>query len=362
VRDDVDVLLRGLPGNVTTEMDLAVGDLTDLLRPHPELAVLLETRPWAEARAALDATPGGRELSIALEGFLLRYGNRCASEIDISRPRWRDDPSLLLRVMSGGLSAREAGAHRRHHQAQVDAAEAAAARLVAAAGRGVWGPLRRAWVRRLIRVARVGMGLREHPKFAIVQVLGLVRAEVVAAGELLAQRGQLGAAAEVWHLGFEELAAALDDPSVQLDERVATRASELESDRGRRPPIVITSEGEVPSPDGERADLPPGALQGTAASAGVVEGIARVVTDPAREVLQAGEILVAPFTDPGWTPLFVHAAGVVTEVGGMMTHGAVVAREYGIPAVVSVVSAVERIKTGQRIRVDGTRGFVQILE
>jgi len=124
---------------------------------------------------------------------------------------------------------------------------------------------------------------------------------------------------------------------------------------------VISSDGEVPALADGRQDLPAGALPGTPASAGVVEGPARVITDPTREVLLAGEILVAPFTDPGWTPLFIHAAGVVTEVGGMMTHGAVVAREYGIPAVVSVASAVERIRTGQRIRVDGTRGFVQIL-
>jgi phosphoenolpyruvate synthase/pyruvate phosphate dikinase len=124
----------------------------------------------------------------------------------------------------------------------------------------------------------------------------------------------------------------------------------------------MSSEGEIATPDAGRADLPPNALPGTGASAGVVEGMARVVRDPAREMLHAGEILVAPFTDPGWTPLFVHAAGLVTEVGGMMTHGAVVAREYGIPPVVSVASAVDRIKTGQRIRVDGTRGFVQILD
>jgi phosphohistidine swiveling domain-containing protein len=263
--------------------------------------------------------------------------------------------------MTGGLSAADAGAHRRNHQAQVDAGEAAAARLVAAAGHGFWGPLRRRWVRRLVRVARSGMGLREHPKFIVVQTLGILRAEVLAAGEILALRGQLANAGDVWHLGFDELAAALDDATIELRDRVATRATELRDDQGRRPPIAMSSEGEIPTFGTERADLPADALPGTAASAGVVEGIARVVTDPGRETLRAGEILVAPFTDPGWTPLFVHAVGVVTEVGGMMTHGAVVAREYGIPAVVSVTSAVERIKTGQRIRVDGTRGFVQIL-
>jgi phosphohistidine swiveling domain-containing protein len=362
VRGDVEVLVRGLPGNVTTQMDLAAGDLTEVLRPHPDLATMLRTHAWREARELLPKVDGGSELSVALERFLARYGNRGASEIDLSRPRWHDDPSLLLRVMMGGLSAEAAGGHRRQHQAQVAAGEASAARLVAAAADGFWGPLRKRWVHRLVRVARIGMGLREHPKFVLVQVLGIVRAEALAAGKSLVQRGQLADAQDVWHLGFDELAAALDDPTVELRERVAARTAELRRDQARKPPIAISSEGEIPTVGGERADLPPGALAGTAASAGVVEGIARVVTDPGREILQAGEILVAPFTDPGWTPLFVHAAGLVTEVGGMMTHGAVVAREYGIPAVVSVALAVERIKTGQRIRVNGTRGFVQILE
>jgi pyruvate,water dikinase len=196
----------------------------------------------------------------------------------------------------------------------------------------------------------------------LLQTLGIVRAQALGAGEELARRGQLAAAEDVWHLGFDEIAAALDDANLDLRERVAARAADLRHDQARKPPLVISSDGEVPAPGADRTDLPADALPGTPASAGVVEGVAHVVTDPNREVLRAGEILVAPFTDPGWTPLFIHAVGVVTEVGGMMTHGAVVAREYGIPAVVSVASAVERIKTGQRIRVDGTRGFVQILK
>jgi rifampicin phosphotransferase len=362
VRDEVGLLSRGLPGNVTTEMDLAVGDLTDLARPYPELATLLRTVPWEDARQRLDDVAGGHEFLGAMQHFLSRYGKRGAREIDVSRPRWEDDPSLLLKVITGGLFSGNPGAHRRQHQAQVAAGESAAARLVAAAGRGRSGALRRRAVARLVRVARLGMGLREHPKFIIVQLLGVVRAEFLAAGEILAERRQLANPRDVWHLGFGEVATALDNPALDLREQVATRAAELRRDQLQKPPIVMSSEGEIPTVGAERSDLPEGALPGTAASSGVVEGLARVVMDPESDVLRAGEILVAPFTDPGWTPLFVHAVGLVTEVGGMMTHGAVVAREYGIPAVVSVASAIDRIKTGQRIRVDGTRGFVQILE
>src|SRR5262249_3632243 len=131
--------------------------------------------------------------------------------------------------------------------------------------------------------------------------------------------------------------------------------------RHLNPPLIMTSEGEVPRPPPPK-DLPPGALAGLGASAGVVEGVARVILDPSAEVLRAGEILVAPYTDPGWTPLFVHAAGLVCDVGGMMTHGSVVAREYGIPAVVGVGDGTRRIRSGQRLRVDGSRGIVEVLE
>src|SRR5207253_276438 len=149
--------------------------------------------------------------------------------------------------------------------------------------------------------------------------------------------------------------------TMDLRERVSTRAAEFARDRARKPPVAISSDGETPAVAHALADLPEGALPGTAASGGVAEGLARVVTDPDREVLRAGEILVAPFTDPGWTPLFVHAAAVVTEVGGLMTHGAVVAREYGIPAVVSVAGATEAIEDGALIRVNGTEGYIEIL-
>ncbi|HEY8378898.1 MAG TPA: PEP-utilizing enzyme, partial [Nannocystis sp.] len=143
--------------------------------------------------------------------------------------------------------------------------------------------------------------------------------------------------------------------------RVAERRQAHERDRHLTPPLIITSEGEIPQKPVPK-DLPEGALAGLGASAGVACGLARVVLDPAREVLHAGEILVAPYTDPGWTPLFVHAAGLVCDVGGMMTHGSVIAREYGIPAVVGVGDGTKRLRTGQRLRVDGSRGIVEVLE
>jgi pyruvate,water dikinase len=196
----------------------------------------------------------------------------------------------------------------------------------------------------------------------MVRMLAPVRDAVEQAGGLLVDRGALDAADDAFLFRFDELIAALDEPApTGLRDRVRERREVLHRDAARRPPFLMTSDGEIPTLP-VRTDLPPGALAGTAASAGVVEGVARVILDPATEVLQDGEILVAPHTDPGWTPLFIHAAGLVTEVGGLITHGSVVAREYGIPAVVSVAQATSRIRTGQRIRVDGSRGIVEILE
>lgn len=126
-------------------------------------------------------------------------------------------------------------------------------------------------------------------------------------------------------------------------------------------PRVVTSDGEIPTVSHNRDDLPAGALAGAPVSAGVIEGVAKVVLDPAIEQVLPGEILVAPFTDPGWTPLFINAAGLVLEVGGLMTHGSVIAREYGIPAVVGVLDATKLIQTGQRLRVSGDAGYVEIL-
>jgi pyruvate,water dikinase len=124
---------------------------------------------------------------------------------------------------------------------------------------------------------------------------------------------------------------------------------------------VLTSDGEMIHGTHHR-DAPPGALVGLAVSAGTVEGRARVILDIAHADVEPGDILVTAFTDPSWTPLFVAVRGLVTEIGGLMTHGAVIAREYGLPAVVSVEQATTRIRDGQRIRVDGTNGLVEILD
>ncbi len=346
-------VLRALPFNVTTEMDLTLTDLADQVRTHPALAATLRHDGLAAAEERPEAVPFLR----GFRRFIERYGMRGAGEIDLSRPRWRDDPGMLLAVVLGSISGGEAGDHRRRHAAMAAAADATIERLVSES------PWRRRWiVRRLLRVMRAGLGLREHPKYMLVQVLDRARRVAQAAGRDLADAGALDRADDVWFLTWDELVMAMATKGRSAPrEIVESRRAAFALDRKRQPPLVLASDGEIPSVS-VRGDVPAGAIGGTGASAGVVEGRARVVLDPATEVLHAGEILIAPFTDPGWTPLFTHAAGLVTEIGGLMTHGSVIARELGIPAVVGAAGATTRLHSGDRVRVNGDQGFVEVIE
>jgi pyruvate,water dikinase len=358
---EVEAVGRGLTGNVTAEMDLAVGDLADLVRRLPGVAEHLRNQDVEGALAHAKELADGAEFVAAWERFMARYGMRGPSEIDFSRPGWSEAPASLIQVILANLQHEQPGAHRAKHAQLAQAGEAAGAHLAEAARRGPFGRVRAAIVRRLVRVERNLMATREHPKYLLIRLRGLVRPILLDLGVKLAQQGRIGAAEDIWFLTLPELIAALEHPDEELCSRMAERTAEFARFWHITAPRVITSDGEIPSAHHSTDDLPAGALAGIPVSAGIVEGTARVLLDPQREQLYPGEILVAPFTDPGWTPLFINAAGLVMEVGGLMTHGSVVAREYGIPAVVSVLDATRKIKSGQRIRVHGNEGYVEIL-
>lgn len=363
--DDLTAVQRGVTGNVTTEMDLRVGDLADIARQSPELtAYLLSATADAPhlLAASIAALPGGPEFLQAWHSFLQDYRMRGPGEIDITRPRWNDDPRSLLQVIAGNLQSGTMGGHRQHQRQLVAAGTAAGERLVQAANHGLLGPLRSRIVRRLVRVVRGYVPAREHPKFMIIRLFGQVRAVILETAAALVADNRLDCLEDIWYLALPEVIDALEHPAEALRPRIQQRRAAMARYGQMRPPRVITSDGEIPTVHYAKEDIPAGALPGNPVSAGVVEGIARVILDPTRETLNKGEILVAPFTDPGWTPLFINAAALVMEVGGMMTHGSVVAREYGIPAVVGVLDATTLLQTGQRIRVDGDKGYVELLD
>lgn len=361
---DPRALLRGLEGNITTEMDLALADLADLARDVSSLAAALRSEDARAPLEALRGDPACAPFFRAWDAFLARFGHRSAGEIDPMVPRWREDPRIPLRSVAGALD-RPRGALREQHASLARQALALRDELVSSARGKPLGALLAPLVAALIDRTRTFQGVREHHKFAMVITIDRLRSAVLEAGALLARGGALASSEDVWLLEIGEIRDAVRameagrTPSLRalVEERRASR----ERHAAATPPAVITGEGEVLSFVDERR-APPGSLVGTAASGGIYEGTARVVHDPATEQLGAGEVLVARFTDPGWTPLFGHAGALVMEVGGQMTHGSVIAREIGIPAVVAVEGATARLRSGDRVRVDGERGWVTVLE
>ncbi len=351
---DLQAVLRGLPHNVTTEMDLELWQLATAIRADEESRTAVSTTP---ARDLAQLFHDGLLPSVAqtgLAGFLAKWGHRAVAEIDLGLPRWSDDPTHLLGVLANYLRLDDPKLAPDVQFARGAAeAEAAIDRLARKAGR-VRGRL----VRFALGRARLLAGLREMPKYHLVVAFGHVRRQVGLVGAELAADGVLDAADDVYFLDFADMRAALGGKDFRAV--VADRRESYDREtRRRRVPRVVLSDGTEPEAVAARdAPAGPGALIGTPASAGAVTGVARVVLDPIGAHLEPGEILVAPSTDPGWTPLFLTAGGLVMEMGGANSHGAVVAREYGIPAVVGVPDAVSRITTGQLITVDGALGTV----
>ncbi|MBB4914733.1 PEP/pyruvate-binding domain-containing protein [Streptosporangium saharense] len=350
---ELTTVLRGLPYNVTTEMDLALWALADRIRADADASALLLATPAAElARRFHDGSLPGT-VQRGLREFLAVYGVRAVAEIDLGVARWSEDPTHVIGVLTNYLRLDD---RSQAPDAVFARGAAEATRMIRTLAARAGGP-RGALVRFALGRARALAGLRELPKFVAVTVLAAMRAELRIVGADLVSRDVLDSPDDVFFLTVGEVRTLLSAPD---DSRalVAERRDRAERERRRRRlPRVVLSDGTEPEAVGTAAPVD-GALTGTPASAGTVTGVARVVLDPVGARLEPGEILVCPSTDPGWTPLFLTAGGLVMEMGGANSHGAVVAREYGIPAVVGVADATEHVVTGQRITVDGTSGTV----
>jgi phosphohistidine swiveling domain-containing protein len=351
-RQELQSLTLGLPHNPTTEMDLALWGLTTEIRPDPASRKALLERPAAELAAAYRDGVLPRPLQDGLAAFLARYGFRSIGEIDLGVPRWSEDPTHLLGAIANYLHL---GDDALAPDAQFERGAREAEALVATLLGRVRGPRRRA-LRFFLGRLRALMGSRELPKYTLIRLLFTPMRELLKpVGEELAAAGRLESPDDIYFVTLDEARQAV--AGADLREIVAARRATHDRELARRHvPRVLLSDGT----DAEVAlvDVPEGALRGSPASPGVVTAPARVILSPQGARLRPGEILVAPSTDPGWTPLFLTAGGLVMEMGGMMSHGAVVAREYGIPAVVGVAGATQRIATGEEITVDGSAGVV----
>jgi len=304
--------------------------------------------------------PGGEDVLPVFLYFFEKYGMRGTGEIDVTRPRWREAPTQLVPAILSHIKGVRPGQHRLDFLAGKEEAELAAEKLLDRLLKTPRGFFKARRMQRLIKVHRSLIGIREHPKYFIVQNLDMIKQAILQESDKLVTAGILEHPEEVFWLTLQEIKEMIE--TQQVDRNIITmRKEKFQHDEKLTPPRAITSEGEIITAK-PGAQVPPGALAGSPVSAGTVEGRARVILKLEEAKMDKGDILVAPYTDPAWTPLFPLAAGLVTEVGGLMTHGAVVAREYGIPAVVGVDQATRKIQDGQKIRVDGTQGFVEILE
>jgi rifampicin phosphotransferase len=361
-KNAVGTLTQSAPHNVTSEMGLALLDVADVIRPHPDVAAFLQhvadENFLNEPR--LPALEGGREARDAIRAYLGKYGMRCVGEIDITRPRWSERPTALVPMILGNVKNFEPGASkRRFEQGRQEAAkkeQELLTRLRALPN----GEHKADKAKRKIEQLRTFIGYREYPKYHMISRYFIYKQALLEDAERLVQAGLLRDREEIFYLTFAELHELMRTNKAD-DHLIRERKDAFMSYQALTPPRVLTSDGEAVAGTYRRGDLPPGALVGLPVSAGTVEGRARVILDMAEADLEAGDILVTAYTDPSWTPAFVAIKGLVTEVGGLMTHGAVIAREYGLPAVVGVEHATRLIQDGQRIRVHGTDGYIEIL-
>jgi rifampicin phosphotransferase len=359
-KNAADTLTLSAPNNVTSEMGLALLDVADVIRPHPDVVAFLQDADDEGFLDELARLAGGREAREAIRTYLDKYGMRCVGEIDITRPRWSERPTTLVPVILDNIKNFEPGARQRRFEQGRQEAEKKERDVLERLRALPDGERKAEETKRMIDRVRTFIGYREYPKYAIISRYFVYKQALLEEAERLVQTHALSEKENAFYLTFSELHDIARTNQVD-DHLIRERKDAFRSFQALAPPRVLTSDGEVIAGAYRRDDAPAGALVGLPVSAGTVEGRARVVLDMAEADLETDDILVTAFTDPSWSPVFVTIKGLVTQVGGLMTHGAVIAREYGLPAVVGVEQATRLIRDGQWIRVNGTDGYVEIL-
>ncbi|WP_179032496.1 phosphoenolpyruvate synthase [Paenibacillus kribbensis] len=359
-KNAADTLSQSVPNNITSEMGLKLLDVADVIRPYPEVIAYLQHVKDDNFLDELVKFDGGQETQDAIYAYLNKYGMRCAGEIDISRTRWSEKPLTLVPMILSNIKNFEPHAgNRKFEQGRQEALEKEQ-ELLDRLKQLPDGEQKAEETKRVISLIRNFIGYREYPKYGMVNRYFVYKQALLKEAEQLVQAGVIHEKEDIYYLTFEELHEVIR--TNELDYQIISkRKDEYKLYEKLTPPRVITSDGEIITGEYKRENLPAEAIVGLPVSSGVIEGRARVILNMEDADLEDGDILVTSFTDPSWTPLFVSIKGLVAEVGGLMTHGAVIAREYGLPAVVGVENATKLIKDGQRIRVHGTEGYIEIL-
>ena len=355
-----DTLSQSVPNNVTSEMGLALLDVADAIRPYPEVVSYLREVHDDNFPEGMAALHGGAEAVKAINGFLSKYGMRCAGEIDITRTRWAERPAILIPLILSNIRNQEPGAGKRRFEEGRQEAARKEAELLARLRQLPDGEQKAEETKRMIGLVRSLAGYREYPKYAIVSRYFVYKKALLEEAVRLLNANVILEKEDIYYLNFEEIRELILTQKADY-QLINERKEAFRHFEKLTPPRVMTSDGEIVTGKHSLENVPEGAIAGLGVSAGMIEGRARVVMKMEDANLEPGDILVTAFTDPSWTPLFVAIKGLVTEVGGLMTHGAVIAREYGLPAVVGVDHATRLIRDGQKIRVHGTEGYIEIL-
>jgi len=355
-----DTLSQSVPNNITSEMGLELLDVADVIRPYPGVIEFLQHMKDDDFLDELVKFDGGQETRDAIYTYLNKYGMRCVGEIDITKTRWSEKPATLVPMILSNIKNFEPNAGNRKFEQGRQEALKKEQELLDRLKQLPDGEEKAIETKRMIDLIRNFSGFREYPKYGMINRYFVYKQALLKEAEQLVHANIIHEKEDIYYLAFEELREVVG--TNKLDYQIINkRKDEYKLYKKLTPPRVITSDGETLSGKYKRENLPTGSLAGLPVSSGVIEGRARIILSMEDADLEDGDILVTSFTDPSWTPLFVSIKGLVTEVGGLMTHGAVIAREYGLPAVVGVENATRLIKDGQRIRVHGTEGYVEIL-
>lgn len=359
-KNAADTLSQSVPNNITSEMGPDLLDIADVIRPYPEAIDYLQHVKEDSFLEQLVKFDGGQEIRDAIYVYLDKYGMRCVGEIDITRTRWSEKPITLLPMIFSNIKNFKPGESKRRFDQGLQEALKKEQDLLERLKQLPDGEQKAEETKQKISLVRNFIGYREYPKYGMINRYYVYKMALLNEAERLVQEGVIHEKEDIYYLYFEELREVVRTNKLDY-QKISRRKDEYKLYEKLTPPRVMTSEGEIIAGRYKRENLPTAAIAGLPVSTGVVEGRARVILNMEDAILTDGDILVTAFTDPSWTPLFVSIKGLVTEVGGLMTHGAVIAREYGLPAVVGVENATKLIKDGQRIRVNGTEGYVEII-
>ncbi|HEY5555594.1 phosphoenolpyruvate synthase [Acetobacterium sp.] len=359
-KNAADTLSQSEPNNITSEMGLDLLNVADVIRPYPEVIDYLKHVKNDNFLEELVKFDGGQEIRDAIDAYLNKYGMRCAGEIDITKTRWSEKPAILIPMILSNVRNVEPNAGNRKFEQGRQEALKKEQELLNRLKQLPDGEQKAGETKRMIDLIRNFIGYREYPKYDMVSRYFVYKQALLKVAEQLVQSGVIHEKEDTYYLTFEEFREVVGTNKLD-DQIISKRKDEYRLYEKLTPSRVMTSDGEIISGEYKRENLPAAAIAGLSVSSGLIEGRARIILNLEEADLEEGDILVTVFTDPSWTPLFVSIKGLVTEVGGLMTHGAVIAREYGLPAVVGVENATRLIKDRQRIRVHGTEGYVEIL-